>query len=150
MANPSFPRKFAENTQVPANKTRMEIEDLLKRAGATSFMNAQKDGLAMFQFFLRGRTIRFTLKLPDELKAAGEYRRRWRVLLLTIKGKLESVRDETVETFEEAFLAQTVPPDGGKTVAERMLPQLAEAYRTGLPPAQFLALPPSTGGGSRV
>ncbi len=149
MPTPNAPRKFAEGTTVAANKTRMEIEDLLKRAGATSFMNAQKDGLAMFQFLLRGRTIRFTLKLPDETRNVGEYRRRWRVLLLTIKGKLESVRDETVETFEEAFLAQTVPPDGGPTVGERMLPQLKQAYDTGRPPQMFLALPPSTGGGPR-
>ncbi len=134
------PHKFAVGTTVPAGKTRLEIEDLLKRAGAGSLMNATKPGLAMLQFQLRGRTIRFTLKLPDEGKYAGEYRRCWRVLLLTIKGKLESVRDETVETFEEAFLAQTVPPDGGPTVAERMLPQLKDAYAGGQP-AMFLTLP---------
>ena len=63
------------------------------------------------------------------------------MLLLTIKGKLESVRDETVETFQEAFLAQTVPPDGGATVAEQMLPRIAEAYRLGGPVEMRLALP---------
>ena len=32
------PRKFAENTSVPANKTRLEIEDLLKKHGGGAFM----------------------------------------------------------------------------------------------------------------
>lgn len=135
-----LPRKFAEGTTVAAGKTRIEIEDLLKKAGGTSFMHAQKPGLAMLQFNLRMRIIRFTLKVPDEATQAAEHRRVWRVLLLTLRAKLESVRDETVETFEEAFLAQTVPPDGGATVAERMLPQLRDAY-AGRAPQMFLTLP---------
>lgn len=145
----NIPAKFAQHTTVPANKTRIEIEDLLKRAGATALMSASVEGKAMLQFKMRGRIIRFTLKLPDEARQAQEYRRVWRVLLLTIKGKLESVRDETVETFEEAFLAQTVPPDGGATVAEQMLPQIALAYKNGGPIEMRLALPPSTTGGNR-
>lgn len=147
MPSNNSPRKYAEGTDVPANKTRMEIEDLLKRAGATAMMNASKDGLAMFQFTLRSRLIRFSLKLPDEAKQPREVRRRWRVLLLTIKGKLEAVRDESIETFEQAFLAHTVMPDG-RTVSEAMLPQLEDAYRSGRQPALSLALPsPPTAGG---
>lgn len=142
----STPRKFAQGTTVPANKTRLEIEEILQRAGGKEFMSAQKPGAAVLQFILRGRIIRFTLKLPDETTQVGEVRRVWRVLLLTIKGKLESVRDETVETFEEAFLAQTVPPGGGLTVAEQMLPQLADAYRINRPTALLLQLPAPKGG----
>ncbi len=138
--------KFADGTKVPAIQSRMEIETLLTRAGGREFMSAVKPGAAVLQFILRERIIRFTLKLPDEAKHAGEYRRVWRVLLLTIKSKLESVRDETVETFEEAFLAQTVPPGGGPTVAEQMIPQLALAYREKRPTTLLLQLPPPKGG----
>lgn len=140
------PHKFAAGTSVPALKSRIEIETLLVKAGGKEFMSAVKPGAAVLQFILRERIIRFTLKLPDEAKYAGEYRRVWRVLLLTIKGKLEAVRDETVETFEEAFLAQTVPPGGGPTVAEQMIPQLALAYREKRPTTLLLQLPPSRGG----
>lgn len=138
------PRRFAEGTAVPASKTRIEIEDMLKRHGATSFIYGEHQMVGNLRFAMRDRHIMFRLKLVDERQQAGEHRRRWRVLLLTLKGKLESVTDQTVETFEEAFLAHTVMPDG-RTVGEEMLPQLTDAYKSGRQPEMRLALPPSTG-----
>ena len=141
------PRKYALGTSVSAMKTEVEIRDLLTKAGATAFASASKEGMAMIQFTMRGRIIRFRLKLPVSANQDAETRRCWRVLLLTIKSKLEAVRDETVETFEEAFLAQTVPPTGGATMAEQMLPQLADAYHHGGPLVMRLELPYSGGSG---
>lgn len=142
-------RKFAEGTSVPANKTRIEIETMLKREGATSFLYGEHAGVGNLRFAMRDRHIMFRVKLVDEGKNPGEHRRRWRALLLVLKGKLESVRDGTIETFEEAFLAHTVTPDGS-TVGEVMLPQLVDAYRTGHQPEMRLALPgPSQGGAQR-
>ena len=143
------PRKFAQGTQVEASKTRLEIEDLLKKHGATSLIYGEQASLGRLMFAMRGRQIRFTLKLVDPKQQAAEHRRRWRALLLVLKGKLESIQDNTIETFEEAFLAHTMTPDG-TTVGEAMLPQLADAYRTGRQPAMMLALPPPTGGGTRA
>ena len=142
MASPT--RRFAEGTSVPASKTRVEIEAMLKRHGATSFLYGEHAGLGNLRFAMRDRHILFRLKLVDENKAPAEHRRRWRALLLVLKGKLESVQDDTIETFEEAFLAHTVTPDG-TTVGAVMLPQLADAYRTGHQPEMRLALPPSGG-----
>ena len=105
------PRRFAEGTTVPASKTRIEIEDMLKKHGATSFIYGEHQGVGNLRFAMRNRHIMFRLQLVDEREQAAEHRRRWRVLLLTLKGKLESVADQTVETFEEAFLAHTVMPD---------------------------------------
>ena len=137
------PRKFAEGTTVPAGKTRLEIEDLLKRYGAEAFIYGEQAGVGNLRFKMRGRHIMFRLKLVDEREQAAEHRRRWRALLLVLKGKLESVTDQTIETFEEAFLAHTVTPDGG-TVGEIMLPQLVDAYKTGRQPVMMLALPPAS------
>ena len=142
------PRKFAEGTTVPAGKTRLEIEELLKRHGAEAFIYGEEAGTGSLRFKMRGRHIMFRLKLVDERQFAAEHRRRWRALLLVLKGKLESVTDQTIETFEEAFLAHTVTPEGA-TVGEIMLPQLKDAYATGRQPVMLLALPSSPTGGHR-
>lgn len=69
---------------------------------------------------------------------------RWRTLLLCLKAKLESV-ESGIETFEDAFLAQIVMPDGG-TVAEHVRPRIAEAYAANtmqpLLPPPLLPRPP--------
>ena len=142
MAN--VPRKFAQGTTVPSGKTRLEIEELLKKNGATSLIYGEQAGVGRLMFAMRGRQIRFNLKLVDERQQAAEHRRRWRALLLVLRGKLESIQDDTIETFEEAFLAHTMTPNGA-TVGEQMLPQLKDAYLTGRQPAMMLALPGSGG-----
>jgi hypothetical protein len=53
-------------------------------------------------------------------------RQKWRALLLCIKAKLEAVESK-IETFEEAFLAHVVMPDG-KTVGDHTLTAIAVAY----------------------
>ena len=70
-------------------------------------------------------------------------RAKWRRLLLCIRAKLEAV-DNEIESFEEAFLAQLLLPDGS-TVAERALPAIGQMYETGtLPPAGLLSSPRSS------
>ena len=137
---PDKPRKVAEGTKIEAAKPRREIEGLLKKHGATSLIYGEQNDVGRLMFAMRGRHLRFNLKLVDPNKQAGEHRRRWRALLLVLKGKLESMQYNTIETFEEAFLAHTMTPDGS-TVGEAMLPRLADAYKTGRQPDMTLALP---------
>ena len=63
-------------------------------------------------------------------------RTRWRALLLCIKAKLESV-ESGIETFDTAFMAQIVLPDG-RTVEERVLPEIEKAYLTGVAPTTLM------------
>jgi hypothetical protein len=70
-----------------------------------------------------------------------EVRRRWRALGLVIKAKLESV-ESGIETFESAFMANIVMPDG-KTFGKYAGPAIESAYSTGKVP---LLLPAFTGG----
>jgi hypothetical protein len=56
-------------------------------------------------------------------------REAWRALLLCIKAKLVSVESK-IETFEEAFLAHVVMPDG-KTAYEHTRPRIAAMYKGG-------------------
>lgn len=136
--------KFATETTVSPEKTLAEIQETLKRYGATrvGFIDDVEQVAIVFE--MRGRRVRFMMPLPDPEstkrdstgrymgeKQAGEahgkaVRQRWRALLLTIKAKLESV-ESGIEQFEEAFLAQIVLPSG-QTMAEWAAPQIEAAY----------------------
>ena len=59
-------------------------------------------------------------------KAQRHRRERWRALLLCIKAKLEAVASD-IESFEMAFLAHIVLPDG-RTVGESVETPLQEIY----------------------
>jgi hypothetical protein len=59
-------------------------------------------------------------------------RQRWRALALVIKAKLEAF-ESGIETFEQAFLANILLPDG-QTVGQWMVPQVEQAYLTGTMP----------------
>jgi hypothetical protein len=149
---------FAENTKVPVEQSRAEIERLLLRYGADGFAYG-RDGLrSMVGFRASGRSVRFEIAMPGpadpemrrtatgrtrtdkqaELECAQESRRRWRALTLVVKAKLESVVSG-VETFEEAFAGQLVLP-GGQTVGQWLPGQLAEADRTGQLPRGIAGL----------
>ncbi|HEX3523863.1 MAG TPA: hypothetical protein VHT52_17465 [Stellaceae bacterium] len=110
---------YANRTQVPVDKTRLEIERLVRKYGATGFGSAWQDtgkggGKARVEFVCHNRHIRMTVDIPPyEQKARG----RWRVLMLMVKAKLVAV-DAEVITFEEAFFADIVMPETNKTVYE--------------------------------
>jgi len=135
-------RRFAESTRVPVSQSRGEIEKLLSRHKCQQFGTAV-DYMALkarVQFNAHSRIVRFVVSLPDPKKVRDveqEERRIWRSLLLVIKAKLEAVETQ-IATFEEEFLAHIVMPND-KTVAELILPQIAESYSTGRLP---LALGP--------
>lgn len=139
-------RGFAETTEVPAERTRAEIETVLKRYKADSFSAGWNDSEAFVAFVANERMIKFKIALPDprdkkfthdsqlykrsDTVAERHYeqavRTLWRRLLLCIKAKLESVASQ-IETFETAFAAHIVLP-GGMTVGEWLTPQIADAY----------------------
>jgi hypothetical protein len=147
--------KYASGTDVPADRSRAEIERTLTRFGATAFAygwSADHDH-AQIMFELGGRRMRFVLPLPDSAdkdithtpagqrrtEAAkrsaydAEVKRRWRALGLIIKAKLEAVATGIVSA-EEEFLAHVVLPSG-ETVGDWVEPQLAEVYGRGDMPA---------------
>ncbi|WP_370194421.1 MULTISPECIES: hypothetical protein [Aurantimonas] len=140
---------YAEKTSVSIEKSEAEIKALLRRYGADRFMSGEDRAGAVVSFEMQDRRVTFRLPLPDradrkfQMDGRGARRSkekvlsawdqacrsRWRALLLCIKAKLESV-DSGIETFEDAFLAQIVMPDGS-TVADHVRPRIEEAYRTG-------------------
>lgn len=117
---------YAEKTKVPVSKSKSDIEKLVNKYSAPAradFGIMQRSGGVQIAFVLCERHIMFRMMLPDDPQ---EERSMWRALLLTIKGKLESA-ERGIETFEEAFLANIVMPDG-RTVAETTVPQIESNY----------------------
>lgn len=66
-----------------------------------------------------------------------EARRKWRMMLMIVKAKLEFVSDGG-STIEREFLADVLLPDG-QTAGEWLAPQLRQSYNTG-------GMPPLLGG----
>jgi hypothetical protein len=148
-------RHYAEKTEVAVDRSRAEIDRLLMRYGATSFIYGSNQDSSMVAFEMGGRRIKFVLPMPDRnaeeftmgrknqysssasrltpAQAYAKYeqacRVRWRGLVLCIKAKLEAV-ESGIETFEEAFLPHIVM-SSGKTVGEVLIPDLARITETG-------------------
>jgi hypothetical protein len=167
-------KKYAEGATTAVETSQMEARRLLKRYGADATRITDAEGRSALEFRLADRLIRFTVAaptaeecrhdslgrwLPDRTVAQAqerEYRRRWRVLILRLKARLEAVTNEGVRV-EEEFLANLVVRPDGATVADLLLPQIEEVYRTGQVPALMpqlsdRALPPyvRTNGGKEV
>lgn len=151
--------KFAQNTEVTVDRSRAEVESIIRRYGADAFGYWTDDGQAVIEFQTNKRRVRFILPLPkkenfastpgrgrkrgaDGIASAWEQacRQKWRALVLAIKAKLESV-DSEIETLEEAFMANIVDPVSNRTVGEIMSPQIERAYAG--KPGQLLIAPPS-------
>ena len=123
---------YAARTKVPVERTKAEIEATLKRYGADRFGYFNEGASAIIVFEVQNRRVRFDLPFDKEGNsetAQRHQRERWRALLLCIKAKLESVTSH-IESFEEAFLAHVVLPDG-QTVYHHTAPRLAEIAKGG-------------------
>jgi hypothetical protein len=123
---------YANETKVPVDRSRAEIEKTLAKFGADHFGYSSSAFEAAVGFHAKGRLIRFRLPLPNRANYRSQeshaqaVRAAWRALALSIKAKVVAVESKIV-TFEEEFLAQTVMPDG-ITAAEHVLPKIKDAY----------------------
>lgn len=153
------PRKYAQGTTVSARQSRAELEMLLDQHGATSFAVLVQPERSIVVYELHGRRVKQVVdypnaadyetvivkghyfprtRKPETVKALveAEWRRRWRAQVLIVKAKLEIIASGG-STFEKEFLADTMLPNGD-TVAEAMLPRIAEAYRSNAMPSLLL------------
>lgn len=143
------------SSRIPVEKSRIQIQELLTKYGADKFgyLHDTATNVTQVQFRARDRLVRFTLELPkkeefqeqvkcnkgsralpDEMvKARYEraLRARWRAIVTAVRSKLALI-EYNISSFEDAFLAETVDPETGKTVGElvregRILQQLPPA-----------------------
>lgn len=135
--------RYARGTVVSVERSRSEIEECLRRYGASEFHSGWKADAAMIAFQLRELFIRFILPLPNqkekrfthkkdrygfdkkmtEIQVLKEWeqeiRQRWRALLLVIKAKLEAV-ECGISKVEQEFLSFIVT-NSGATIGEWIL-----------------------------
>jgi hypothetical protein len=114
---------FAAKTKVPVEKTRIEIERLVKKYGAKGFVSGWQGPQARIEFLCADRHIRLSVIVSD-LDRQGP--QKWRTLLLLVKAKLAGVEAKIV-TFEQAFVGDIVMPDG-RTVWEATREPIKLAY----------------------
>lgn len=130
--------RYASGTNVSVERSRVELETLLTKYGATGTGMMSRPREATLMFEMKRRTVKFTLVYPllndckGEKQWEQEKRRLWRALVMVVKAKLEAV-ESGISTLEREFLADVVLPNG-QTVGERIAPDLASFYARGLPP----------------
>jgi 6-phosphogluconate dehydrogenase len=127
---------FAKGTIVPAERSRAEIEKLVKKYGAKGFQSGWHGARAKVEFIAQDRVIRLTVVMPENAQAQRE---KWRCLLLLVKAKLAAI-DAKIVTFEQAFVGDIVMP-GGKTVYESAAESIALAYKNNDPTKLLLGGP---------
>lgn len=143
---------YAIDTDVPVERSKQQIESMLRQRGAEGFAAAWHKAGHQIEFVWKGMRIRFTLPAIDEGKHANDRqgrprkteavqraiqqadRSRWRGLFLVVKAKLEAV-ESGISIFEEEFLAFIVDPATNMTVGEHLVPQIQSGGQLGLPPA---------------
>ncbi len=142
--------RYAASTEVAAERSRVDLERLLRRYGADQFVTGWERGRAVLGFRLAGHAVRIEVPMPTEadaertetgkLRNAGARdaalrqleRQRWRALLLLTQAKLEAV-ELGLETLEQAFLSHLVLPDQ-RTVSEALAGQVEQWIKDGQVP----------------
>lgn len=125
---------YAKDTKVPVDRSKAELEKMLAKNGATSFLSGTNEEHSMVAFEIAGRRIKFIL--PRNV-ADGKSRRdpeqihraRWRALVLCVRAKLESI-ESGIETIDEAFLPHVVM-NNGKTIGSVVIPHMRQAIESG-------------------
>lgn len=157
--------RYAAKTEVTPERSRAEIEETLRRYGASEFHSGWKPGEAVIGFRIDNLFVRFKLPLPDKAEkrfthktdrsgfftkrtdqqAAREWdqevRQRWRALLLVIKAKLEAVECK-ISSLESEFLAHIVLPND-QTMGEWIITDMLPSVRAGKMP--LLGYQPASG-----
>ena len=156
---------YAKDTTVSVERSQAEIRRIFERYKASEFLFGQRDVMATVAFRAQGRNIILPVPMPDrnsstikympsrskydahgplrsensrELAYQQEVRQRWRVLVLLLKAKLESI-ELGLSTFENEFLAYTMLPSG-RTIGQELQGQVDHMMLTGQVPNLLPAL----------
>lgn len=125
-------KRYAADTEVSPEKSKQQLERLLKDHGAKEFHSGWDDQRDIIEFGIRKLQIRFVLPRPKRVdfsqfrspdKAMEQAnRQRWRALYLVVRAKLEAV-ESGLAIFEQEFLGFVVTPTN-QTIGEILQPRL--------------------------
>jgi hypothetical protein len=148
--------KFARNTRVSVDRSQAELQNILRRYGATQIAfdwGSAQDGSegVLIGFAMNKRLIKMKIRFPSKndvaISPAGRKRKpealereyvkailqMWRALVLVVKAKLEAIAIG-LTTIDDEFLGFIVLPSG-QTIGEWAHRELEEIYKTGKVPA---------------
>lgn len=129
---------YAKNTTISVEDSQADIQNLLRKHGATKFGIDYNHNAVLFE--LNKRSIRINLPMPvrDDysITLAGQKRndaqidkmydqavkQKWRALLLIIRAKLEAI-ESGITTMEDQFLSYMLLPNG-QLLGDYIKPQL--------------------------
>lgn len=148
---------YAKGTTVAVDKSKLEIEKLLRQHGADEFASGWAGNEAYIMFRLKPKEgpwvrVKMRLTLADaetfriyargysrykrsdaqcfEVKDQSD-REKWRALVLVVKAKLEAV-SQGISTIEREFMADILMPGGG-TIGEQLPALMQMAALPALP-----------------
>lgn len=127
--------KFATKTDVTEEKSRQDIEHILKKYGATGYGPTWESTPAGTQWQIKFRIKDRFVQMDFIVPALGKQATRsfWRAIYNVIKFKLEAV-EIGYSTIEREFLADILLPND-TVLGAWILPQLDLAYKSGkMPP----------------
>ena len=136
--------KYAEQTTVPISSSKAQIEDTFLRYGIDEFgfgTSPRGDGI----IFKKDKKV-YKLNVPNpnpkdyktEIKYQQAKRQRWRILLLSLKAKLEEIEAGLI-SFEDQFLAYMTLPDGSSIADFIKLPENQEKLEKSKMPKLLMA-----------
>lgn len=146
---------YAKMTNVSVVNSQMEIQTILRRYDADRFGTMEDKEYIYIMFEYNSMLIQIRIKKPNKdeysktptgrLRSSNqiehEYeqaiKQKWRILVLTIKAKLEAV-ESGISTLEQEFLAFITMPDG-KSISDHLLPNLTAIASTGKMPKMLMA-----------
>lgn len=147
---------YAESTSVPVDRSRLEVERILKKAGGSQFgyWDDDEHRISVIVCQLESYQLKFRVLQPDphdfrdngktgrskrtrtpkqaEQAAEQELKRRWRALALIIKAKLEVIESGQSSIVRE-FMADLMLPSG-ETVGDEIAPKITKAMNEGRMP----------------
>lgn len=139
--SPARRRAYAAETGVPVERSKQQLEQLLRAHDADGYHAGWDATRDVVEFLWKGNQIRF--ELPRPTKKDHQYtpgglwrsekqvvlamqqadRQRWRALYLVIRAKLEAV-EAGIAIFEQEFLSFIVVPGRNQTIGEIMVPRI--------------------------
>lgn len=149
---------YAATTHVSTERSQAEIQQTLRKYGASRFGVMEDENGAHVLFAFANLNIQMSVPLPnrtddeftktptgkprsiDQQRDAYDQKvkAQWRALMLAIKSKLVSIKTG-VSTVEKEFMAWVVMSDG-KTLGDYVMPHLENLKAGKAPGGAFLAL----------
>lgn len=127
-------RRYANDTEVPVERSQSEVKKMLKALGADriAVLEDPKGSAVWFQIPPVAYVVKTPEVDPGERNVEKRLRSDWRAIVLLIKAKKVGI-EQGITSIEREFLADAVMPDGSRLI-DHAPTMIESAYQQGGPP----------------